>query len=66
MRNTIFQLKSKIAAMYFELCQNLKLFFSQFAVEYIENRTVLVTLKALDTRNLSKILILEFKSYCEV
>ena len=53
-------LKSKKAAMYFALYQNFKLFFSQFVLENVRNRTktVLVTLIALNTRNLSKIVML--------
>ena len=49
-------LKSKMAAMYFALYQNqFKTFFSQFILENVRNRTktVLVTLIALNTRNLS-------------
>ena len=50
-------LKSKMAAMYFALYQN---FFSQFVLENVRNRTktVLVTLIALNTRSLSKIVML--------
>ena len=53
-------LKSKMAAMYFALYQNFKLFFCQFVLENVRNRTktVLVTLIALNTRNLSKIVML--------
>ena len=53
-------LKSKMVAMYFALYQNLKLSFSQFVLENNRNRTkmVLVTLIALNTRNLSKIVML--------
>ena len=53
-------LKSKMTAMYFALYQNFKLFFSQFVLENIRNstKTVLVTLIALNTRNLSKIMML--------
>ena len=53
-------LKSKMAAMYFVLYQNFKPFFSQFVLENVRNRakTVLVTLIALNTRNLSKIVML--------
>ena len=53
-------LKSKMAAMYFVLYQNFKLFFSQFVLENVRNRTktVLVTLIALNKRNLSKIVML--------
>ena len=49
-------LKSKMAAMYFALYQNFKL-FCQFVLENVRNRTktVLVTLIALNTRNLSNI-----------
>ena len=52
-------LKSKMAAMYFALYQILS-FFSQFVLENVRNRTktVLVTLIALNTRNLSKIVML--------
>ena len=52
--------KSKMVAMYFALYQNLKLSFSQFVLENVRNRTktVLVTLIALNTRNLSKIVML--------
>ena len=52
-------LKSKMAAMYFVLYQILS-FFSQFVLENVRNRTktVLVTLLALNTRNLSKIVML--------
>ena len=57
-------LKSKTAAMYFALYRNFKLFFSQFVLENVRNRTktVLVTLIALNTRNLSKIVMLLFTS----
>ena len=53
-------LKSKMAAMYFAIYRNFKLFFSQFVLENVRNRTktVLVTLLALNTRNLSKIVML--------
>ena len=53
-------LKSKMAAMYFALYRNFKHFFSQFVLENVRNRseTVLVTLIALNTRNLSKIVML--------
>ena len=53
-------LKSKMAAMYFAPYQNFKFFLSQFALENIRKRTkmVLVTLIALNTRNLSKIVML--------
>ena len=53
-------LKSKMAAINFALYQNLKLFFSQFVLENVTNRTktVLVTLIALNTRILSKIVML--------
>ena len=53
-------LKSKMAAMYFALYQDFKLFFSQILLENVRNRTktVLVTLIALNTRNLSKIVML--------
>ena len=52
-------LKSKMAAMFFALYRNFKL-FSQFVLENVGNRTktVLVTLIALNTRNLSKIVML--------
>ena len=51
-------LKSKMAAMYFALYQNFKLFLVN--LENVRNRTktVLVTLIALNTRNLSKIVML--------
>ena len=47
-------LKSKMAAMYFALYQNLNLFFGQFVLENVRNRTktVLVILIALNTRDL--------------
>ena len=53
-------LKSKMAAMCFALYQNFKLFFIQFVLENVRNRTKtgLVTLIALNTRNLSKIVML--------
>ena len=53
-------LKSKMAAMYFALYQNFKLFFSQFVLENVRNRTktVLVTPIALNRRSLSKIIML--------
>ena len=53
-------LKSKMAAMYFAFYRNFKLFFSQFVLENVRNRTktVLVTLIALNKRNLSKIVML--------
>ena len=53
-------LKSKKAVIYSALCQNVKVFFSQFAFENVGNRTktVLVTVIALNTRNFSKILML--------
>ena len=53
-------MKPKMAAMYFALYHDLKLFFSQFVLENVRNRTktVLVTLIALNTRNLSKIIML--------
>ena len=53
-------LKSKMAVMYFALYQNFKAFFSQFVLENVRNRTktVLVTLIALNTRNLSEIVML--------
>ena len=53
-------LKSKMAAMYFAFYQNFKLFFSQSVLENVRNRTktVLVTLIALNTSNLSKIVML--------
>ena len=53
-------LKSKMAAMYFAPYRSFKLFFSQFVLENIRNRTitVLVTRIALNTRNLSKIVML--------
>ena len=49
-----------MAAMYFALYQNSKLFFSQFVLVNVRNRakTVLVTLIALNTKNLSKIVML--------
>ena len=57
-------LKSKMAAMYFALYQNFKLFsntnFCQFVLENVRNKTkpVLVTLIALNTRDFSKIVML--------
>ena len=54
-------LKSKMAAIYFALYQNLKLFLvNLYWNENVRNRTktVLVTLIALNTRNLSKIVML--------
>ena len=53
-------LKSKMAAKYFALCQNLKAFPSQFAFENIGNRTKtdLVTLILLNAKDLSKIIML--------
>ena len=53
-------LKSKMAAMYFALYQSFKLFFSQFVLENVRNRTktVLVTPIALNRRSLSKIIML--------
>ena len=53
-------LKSKMAAMYFALYQNFKLFLVNFVLENVRNRTktVLATLIALNTRNLSKIVML--------
>ena len=55
-----FLLKSKMAAKYFALCQNLKLFPSRFAFENDGNRTKtdLVTLTLLNARDLSKIIML--------
>ena len=56
-----YSLKSRMAAMYFALCQNLKSsFLCQFAFENIQNRTktVLVLLTALNTKNLIKTLML--------
>ena len=52
-------LKPKMAAMYFALYQNLKLFLS-ICIGNVTNRTktVLVTLIALNIRNLSKIVML--------
>ena len=52
--------ESKMAAMYFALYQNLKLFFSQFVLENVRNKTktVLVAQKALNTRNLSELVML--------
>ena len=53
-------LKSKMAAMYFALCQNLRLFLVNLHLKInVESRakTVLVTLLALNTRNLNKILM---------
>ena len=51
-------LKSKMAAMYFALCQSLK--FSQIAFENVQNRikTVLWTLIALNITNMGKTLML--------
>ena len=53
-------LKSKMAAMYFALCQNLKLFLVNLYWKTFRNRTktVLVTLIVLNTSNLSKIVML--------
>ena len=53
-------LKSKMAAICFELCQNLKIFLAQFAFENAENsaKMVLVTLIALNTKSLCKALML--------
>ena len=53
-------LKSKMAAMYFALYQNLKVFLVNFVLENVRNRTkmVLVTLIVLNTRNLSKMVML--------
>ena len=53
-------LKSKMAAVYFALYQILSFFFGQFVLENVRNRTktVLLTLIALNTRNLSKIVML--------
>ena len=50
-------LKYKMAEIYFALYQNLKLFLVNFVLENVTNRTktVLLTLIALNTRNLSKI-----------
>ena len=52
-------LKFKMAAMYLHFIKILS-FFSQFVLENVRNRTktVLVTLIALNTRNLSKIVML--------
>ena len=46
--------------MYFALYQKLKFFFGQFVLENVRNRTkmVLVTLIVLNTRDLSKIVML--------
>ena len=57
-------LKSKMVAMYFALYQNFKLIFIKFFLKNVRNRTktVLVTLTALNTRNLSKIVMLQFTS----
>ena len=46
--------------MYFALYQNLKLFFCQFVLENVRNRTktVLATIIALNTRNLSEVVML--------
>ena len=53
-------LKSKMAAMYFAFYQNFKLILVNFVLENIRNRTkmVLATIIALNTRNLSKIVML--------
>ena len=53
-------LKSKMAAMYLALFLKFKAFFSPFVLENVRNRTktILVTLIALNTRNLSKIVML--------
>ena len=50
-------LKFTMADMSFALYRNFKLFFSKFVLENVRNRTktVLVTLIALNARNLSKI-----------
>ena len=47
-------------AMYFAFYQNLNLLFSQFVLENVRkgSKTVLVSLIALNTRNLSKIVML--------
>ena len=52
-------LKSKKAAMYLHFIKILS-FFSQFVLENVRNRTktFLVTLMALNSRNLSKIVML--------
>ena len=49
-----------MAAVYFALYQNLKVYFSQSVLENVRNRTetVLTTLIALNTRTLSKIVML--------
>ena len=46
-------LRSKMAAMYFALYQNFKLFFSQFVLENVRNRStmVLVTLKHVSVKH---------------
>ena len=53
-------LKSKMAAMYFALYQNLKLFLVNLYWKTFRNRTktVLVTLIVLNTSNLSEIVML--------
>ena len=53
-------LKSKMAAMYFALYENLKLFLVNLYWKTFRNRTktVLVTLIALNTTNLSRIVML--------
>ena len=52
-------LKSKIAAMYFALYQNFKLFLVNLYWKTLETtKMVLVTLIALNTRSLSKIVML--------
>ena len=53
-------LKSKMAAMYFALYQNLKLFLVNLYWKTLETelKRFLVTLIALNTRNLSKIVML--------
>ena len=57
-------LKSKMEAMYFALCQNLKLFLVNLHLKTFKTelkRFLIVTLIALNTRNLSKTLMSQFK-----
>ena len=53
-------LKSKMAAMYFALYRNFKLFLVNLYWKMLETelKTVLVTLIALNTRNVSKIVMI--------
>ena len=57
--------KSKTAANYFALCQNLKLFLVDVRLKTLETglkRIYWVTLILLNARDLSKIITLSFKS----